>query len=107
MSSSNCKVLTFSTAFPNPSEPGLGIFVRARAAEVSRETPVIVAAPVALFKGASVSKAWKSVRRERMDESLLVYHPRWLNVPGGSPINALFLAISVLWLILRKGLNID
>ncbi len=107
MSSSNCKVLTFSTAFPNPSEPGLGIFVRARAAEVSRETPVIVAAPVALFKGASVSKAWKSVPRERMDESLLVYHPRWLNVPGGSPINALFLAISVLWLILRKGLNID
>jgi teichuronic acid biosynthesis glycosyltransferase TuaC len=101
--------LTFSTTFPNPTEPVLGLFVRARVLAVSRKIGVNVVAPLSLFQGLTLSRAAFATPAIRQDECFDVFHPRWLNIPGGSPINAVLLAISTVMLLLRlrKRMPVD
>jgi len=101
------RILTLSTTFPNPEQPVFGSFVRSRALSIAERTPLTVVAPLSFFTGSKLSRAARRVQTVRSDAGIGVFHPRWLNIPGGSPINALLLAASVLYVIARRGIGFD
>jgi glycosyltransferase involved in cell wall biosynthesis len=87
-------VLSLSTEFPNPSEPGKGLFVRARLAAMALRGRLSVVAPVASLDYANPQRDLFAARRiphERYDERMPVLHPRWLYPPYGGWANAFFL----------------
>src|SRR5262245_48573875 len=88
------RVLSLSTEFPNPSEPGKGLFVRARLAAMALRAQLFVVAPVASIDYANPARrlfAAREVPRERQDAGLKVLHPRWVYPPYGGWANAFFL----------------
>ena len=92
-------ILSLSTEFPNPSEPGKGLFVRARLEAMARRTSLIVVAPVAWLDYANPQGdllASLRVPRHRDEGRLRVRHPRWLYPPYGGWANAFFLAARLL-----------
>ncbi len=73
------RILSFTTLFPNPAEPGRGLFVRHRVAAIARLAPVTVVAPVNV--GRRPSSLF--LRTQRSDDpGLLVLHPRFAVAPG-------------------------
>lgn len=99
--------LTISTTFPNPELRGLGVFVRARTLAVNQYVSTAVIAPLSCFTGRRISRTAIRVPRCRHDGDLAVFHPRWINLPGGSPVNALPLAVSVIRTVRRHRLQFD
>lgn len=88
------RVLSLSTEFPNPSEPGKGLFVRARLAAMAARARLFVVAPVASLDYANPEHrllAARGIPRERHDGNLQVLHPRWVYPPYGGWANAFFL----------------
>ena len=77
------KVLVLSSVFPNPSQPGLGIFVRERIRHVARHCEVEVVAPIPWFplnrwlRGAR----WAGIPAVEAQGALRVHHPAFLSVP--------------------------
>lgn len=97
-------ILSLSTEYPNPSEPGKGLFVRARLLAVAERVRLSVIAPVALLDYANPENrilASFSVPRRRRDGEVEIYHPRWFYPPYGGWTNALFLAARLLWPVAR------
>jgi teichuronic acid biosynthesis glycosyltransferase TuaC len=86
------KVLSLSCVFPNPSEPGLGPFVRSRLQRVAAFVEIKVIAPVPVFDYSRTEQKWigsRAIPLRRQDEALEVFHPRWLYPPlvaGGNPL---------------------
>jgi glycosyltransferase involved in cell wall biosynthesis len=98
------KVRTLSTVFPNPNEPDLGLFVRARLNELAREADVNVVAPVPLVDYGNPKGRYFAAQRipsRRRDGALEIYHPRWFHLPGGTFLNSFFLAARLLPLLAR------
>jgi lipopolysaccharide exporter len=101
------RVLSVSTEFPNPTEPGKGLFVRSRLAAIAARAsmlPVLVVAPVALLDYANPRGdllAAQRIPRQRHEGSIQVLHPRWLYPPRGGWMNAWFLFARLLPLALR------
>jgi glycosyltransferase involved in cell wall biosynthesis len=90
----NPRVLSLSTEFPNPSEPGKGLFVRARLEAMASRAPLFVVAPVASLDYANPKRdllAARRIPRERDERGMRVLHPRWLYPPRGGWMNAWFL----------------
>ncbi len=89
------RILSLSPAFPNPAEPGLGIFVRSRLRQMASRVELKVVAPLAVFDYAAwwagVSPEGSSVPRQRYDEEMEVLHPRWFYPPGAGALTGLFL----------------
>jgi glycosyltransferase involved in cell wall biosynthesis len=88
------KILSLSCVFPNPSEPGLGLFVRARLLRMSASAQIKVIAPVPLLDYSQDPKhivRLDSIPARRQDGALEIFHPRWLYPPFGGPWNPLFL----------------
>ncbi len=98
------QVVSLSTEFPNPTEPGKGRFVRARLQAMAEHAQLRVIAPVALFDYANPDKrvfaSWQ-MPRKRMDGSIEVFHPRWLYPPRGGWLNPNFLFARLLAAISR------
>jgi teichuronic acid biosynthesis glycosyltransferase TuaC len=94
------RILSLSTAFPNPAEPGLGTFVRSRLRHMASRVEIKVVAPLAIFDYAAwwagVSPESSSVPRQRWDGELEVLHPRWLYPPGAGALTSFFLLASLL-----------
>jgi teichuronic acid biosynthesis glycosyltransferase TuaC len=90
------RILSLSTVFPNPSDPGLGPFVRARLERMAAAGAELrVVAPVPVIDYAAAGRRWIGARnlpRERREGNLRVYHPRWIYAPGGPFFNAILLA---------------
>jgi len=87
-------VLSLSTEFPNPLEPGKGLFVRSRLEALASRTRMLVVAPVASLDYANPRGqlfAASRVPQVRAERSLQVVHPRWLYPPYGGWTNAFFL----------------
>lgn len=108
------RVLSLSTEFPNPSEPGKGLFVRARLAAIRARTSLSVVAPVAMLDYANPHGnllAASHIPRDRRDGAMEVLHPRWLYPPKGGWMNAFFLCIRLLpvliKLLARRTLDFD
>lgn len=84
------KVLSLSGVYPNPDEPGLGPFVRARLQSLAKYAEVKVIAPIPAL---DYSHPQHQVFRRRhfplrrMDGAIEVFHPRWLFPPFGTPLN--------------------
>ncbi len=86
------KVLSLSSVYPNPAEPGLGLFVRSRLQALAEQAEVQVIAPIPVLDYSHPGR--KIVRRRefaesRQDGHLRVFHPRWLFPPFGTPLNIL------------------
>ena len=109
---SRLKILSLSTVFPNPAEPGLGLFVRSRLQYLSAHAEIRVVAPIPLFdyssaRGERTRPA--NIPRRRTDGALEVWHPTWFYPPGGTPLNfvALFARLALPLGLLRKRYRFD
>jgi teichuronic acid biosynthesis glycosyltransferase TuaC len=91
------RILSLSTVFPNPSEPGLGLFVRARLQQMAAGAELRVVAPVPVIDYGAGWR-WIGSRKlpdKRFEGDLLVYHPPWLYAPGGPFFNALLMSVQL------------
>jgi lipopolysaccharide exporter len=98
------RVLSLSTEFPNPSEPGKGLFVRSRLEAIASRACLFVVAPVAALDYANPQRnllASLRIPRQRHEGRLPVLHPRWLYPPHGGWTNAFFLFARLLPLLAR------
>jgi glycosyltransferase involved in cell wall biosynthesis len=98
------KILSFTLVFPNPGEPGLGLFVRARLQRMAHDAEIKVIAPVPLFDYLHPSRKLRprsAIPFRRQDERLDVLHPRWFYPPLGTPANIFCLLFRVLGLAFR------
>ncbi len=107
------RVLSLSTEFPNPSEPGKGLFVRSRLEAIAARASLFVVAPVAALDYANPQRnlfAASRIPREREEGHLQVLHPRWLYPPFGGWTNAFFLFARLLpalaWLRARRPFDV-
>jgi len=76
-------VLVFTTLFPNPAQPRLGVFVRDRVAAVAAHCPTRVVAPVQSPFGRWLRKGPSApVPVRECQAGLDVYHPRFTTMPG-------------------------
>lgn len=104
------RVLVLSSAFPNPTRPAYGVFVRERARHVAEHCETVVVAPIPwfpfnrLFRGADRAGAPPVVR----DGDLTVYHPRFLCVPAVTKcLDGLLYFLSLLPVVARMRRHFD
>ena len=102
------RVLTFTTLFPNPQQPILGIFVKNRALAVSSfdDVDLKVVAPVPFFPRLDFLKQWHTfsrwytfslIAKTERSGPLWVNHPRYFITPKiGMPFYGLWLFLSSL-----------
>ena len=98
------KILSLSTEFPNPREPGKGLFVLARVRAVATRADVTVIAPVAVPDYANPhNDLFASLRipTRRSEGGMTVFHPRWMYPPKGGWLNAFLLAARLVWPVAR------
>jgi len=104
LATSEPRVLSLSTEFPNPIEPGKGLFVRARLRAMAARVPLTVIAPVALLDYANPNNellASLKIPNQRLEEGIEILHPRWIYPPKGGWFNAFCLFGRLLWPIAR------
>jgi teichuronic acid biosynthesis glycosyltransferase TuaC len=106
------KILSLSSVYPNPSEPGLGLFVRSRLEQMAARADVKVIAPIPLLdysnpKGTLLRH--RTFPLKRQDGAIEVYHPRWLFPPKGTPANVLceFFRMAPLVCAIRRTFPFD
>ena len=102
------KILSLSTEYPNPAEPGKGLFVQARLQGIAALADLIVIAPVAVFDYANPEGrllASFTIPKSRSDDGTKVLHVRWLYPPFGGWLNAFFLHLRLLWPVARLRLS--
>ena len=84
------RILTITTSYPNPREPGHSLFVRARLQHMAEHADLKVVAPVPVLDYSNPRRrlfdSFK-VDARRWDEGIEVFHPRWLFPPLGTPWN--------------------
>ncbi len=107
------RILSLSSVFPNPSEPGLGSVVEARLQALGKRAKVRVIAPIAPFdydnpRGRGLG--WRTVPFRRVTDSLEVFAPAWFYPPGSGFLNGLLLAIElapfIAWMRIRRPFDI-
>jgi teichuronic acid biosynthesis glycosyltransferase TuaC len=98
------RILSLSCVYPNSSEPGLGLFVRARLRHLSGMAEVKVLAPIASidYTGASTRRFGRDgVPFRRADGATEVLHPMWLYPPGGGCLNVVLLFLRLLPCVIK------
>jgi glycosyltransferase involved in cell wall biosynthesis len=101
---SDLKILSLASVYPNPAEPGLGLFVRARLQQMGQNATIKAIAPVPLLDYLHPSQKLRprsAVPFRRQDGCLEVFHPRWLYPPLGTPLNVFCMFARVLPLAAR------
>jgi teichuronic acid biosynthesis glycosyltransferase TuaC len=106
------KIVSLSTVFPNPQEPGLGLFVRSRLLHMAQLEEMVVVAPVPAIDYSNPRRRWFGAWRvpsRRLEGGIEVLHPRWFYPPGGSPVNivCLFLRVALCLARLRRRFGFD
>jgi teichuronic acid biosynthesis glycosyltransferase TuaC len=84
------KILSLSSVYPNPGEPGLGLFVRSRLQALAKYAEVKVVAPIPVLDYSHPERKIFRPREfplRRQDGPLEVFHPRWIFPPYGTPLN--------------------
>jgi hypothetical protein len=77
MRGNTAKIVSISTVFPTPSEPGRGLFVRSRLRALAGLAEIRVIAPVWGFGAENPGIS---------EQGIQVSYPRWMYVPGaGAP----------------------
>jgi len=106
------RILSLSTEYPNPVEPGKGLFVHARLRAIAAVADLTVIAPVPLLDYANPEGrvlASLAIPKTRSDYGARVFHPRWFYPPFGGWWNAFFLYLRLLWRVarLRSSGNVE
>jgi teichuronic acid biosynthesis glycosyltransferase TuaC len=104
------RVLSLSCVFPNPADPGLGLFVRARLHRLGQAAEVKVIAPIARIDFATAARARfgrRGIPFRRQDGDLEILHPAWTYPPGGFAVNPVLLFQRVLPLAWRLRRRFD
>lgn len=83
------RILTLSTIFPNPHQPGKGLFVRERVRHMLAGADIVVLAPVPLFDYRRIAKTDPIVPEQ--EGRLSILHPRWIYPPLIGCLSPLFL----------------
>ena len=77
------RVLVFTTLFPNPAQPRLGVFVRDRVVAVAADCPTRVVAPAQSLLGRWLRNAPSArVPIAERQAGLDIFHPRFTTMPG-------------------------
>jgi glycosyltransferase involved in cell wall biosynthesis len=98
------RILSLSTVFPNPSEPGLGIFVERRLQAMAKKADIQVIAPIAPCDYDNPRRrlfGFRSVPFRRKQGRLEVYHPAWVYLPGNRFTNGVLLGVQLAPLLRR------
>ncbi len=99
------RVLSLSIVFPNPTEPGCGIFVERRLEKLAERGAVVkVLAPVQLLDWGNWRHRFlraRGVLGRRTRGPLDIYHPRWFYPPFSGALLGPILAIQMLPRCLR------
>jgi teichuronic acid biosynthesis glycosyltransferase TuaC len=98
------KILSLSLVYPNPDEPGLGLFVRSRLQALAELAAVKVVAPIPWLDYSNPKGKLLRGRAfpgSRWDGPVEVFHPRWLFPPNGTPLNVACLAARLLPMLRR------
>ncbi|QBQ56502.1 glycosyltransferase [Nitrosococcus wardiae] len=101
------RLVVFTTLFPHPGQPGMGLFIRERMFRVGQTLPVVVVAPVPWFPFQGLIRYLKPhfrppAPRYEQQQGFEVYHPRFFSVPGRfKTLDGLFLALSS-FVVLRR-----
>ena len=93
------RIVSISIEYPNPFEPGLGLFVRSRLQELGKMADLKVISPVALLNYSNPRHKVlppDMVPHTTRDQNLDVIHPRWIYPPFGTPLNVASLLSAVL-----------
>lgn len=93
MPSAPVRILTFATAFPNPTETEFGVFIYRRMREVATLTPVHVVAPIPYIQyGNPLRKIpdLAHIPRRREEPNLPIEHPRLFYPPFAGPLVSAF-----------------
>src|ERR1051325_11425549 len=102
------RILSVSSEFPNPTEPGKGLFVRARLMAIAARTHLGVIAPVAMLDYANPrSQLFASFRipAQRREKGIEILHPRWIYPPKGGWLDDQNEAVAIDDLDTRPGLQ--
>jgi glycosyltransferase involved in cell wall biosynthesis len=86
------RILSLSSVYPNPAEPGLGLFVRSRLHAMAKHAEVRVVAPIPLLDYSHPERQILRCRTFpacREDGPVPVHHPHWVFPPYGTPANVL------------------
>ena len=97
--SSRLNVVSLSIEYPNPTEPGKGLFVRARLQALANIVNLKILSPVALLDYANPGNRWlgsQRVPRQATDGAAVVFYPRWIYPPHGGFVNAFCLFFRLL-----------
>lgn len=93
------RIVSLTSVYPNPNEPGLGLFVRSRLLHMAKKAHVAVVAPVPVIDYSNPQRkrlhAWR-LPFHGEDAGIEVLHPRWIFPPGGTPVNVLCLFLRLL-----------
>src|SRR5215831_11814827 len=84
-------ILSLTSEYPNPAEPGKALFIQARLQAMSRLTNIHVVSPVALLDYANPDGrllGFREIPLRRFDGKIQVTHSRWIYPPRGGAINA-------------------
>lgn len=91
------RILSLTTVYPTPQEPGLGVFVRTRLQHMAAHADLKVMAPIPILNYRLRLLHWRRVVPERRwDEAVEVICPRWIYPPRAGAWNAVFLFLQVL-----------
>jgi hypothetical protein len=85
-------IVSISIEYPNPCEPGKGLFVRARLQAIAKLVNLRVLSPIALLDYANPENRLlgsRGIPNCRKDGFAEVFHPQWIYPPYGGFLNAL------------------
>lgn len=103
------RILSLCCLYPNPLQPGQGLFVQRRLQHLAELTQVMVVAPLAVVHYGNQSGGRLRFRRSlcparRSDGCSTVLHPRWFYLPFSGSLSAcwLFLRLAPMLALLRR-----
>ena len=95
------KILSLSCVYPNPAQPGLGLFVQRRLHHLAELVPLEIVAPFSMVqygssKGNRLRLGKSRCPKSRKDGSAEVLHPRWAYPPYAGSVTAVWLFLALL-----------
>src|SRR5262249_19230678 len=92
------RILSLSSEYPNPAEPGKALFIQSRLRALSRLTDLIIVSPIPMLDYANPNGrllGFREIPRRRSDAGVEVLHPRWIYPPRGGVLNAFFMFVRI------------
>jgi teichuronic acid biosynthesis glycosyltransferase TuaC len=100
-------ILSFTTVFPRPTAPTFGIFVQSRVLKIALHADLEVVAPVAWIEyGNPLHRIPREIPRRRLQDGVVIWHPRWIYLPRTPVLTFFFLALASLMRVRREHFDV-